>query len=355
MKKTRSKGPDSKKYRIFVNRFRHLFYQGMQKIFEVAGSWAWWRSWLLVLLGASIMGTAFVLFVNPYNFVPGGVYGMAIVMHNIFPSVQVGTFGYMFDVPLMLTALVIFGGNFGARTIVAAVYTPGFMNLLTRAVYPSEEAVEALDPATLLGGNLNLSNDLLVACLLGALLIGVGQGIVVRQQATTGGTDIVAMLLQKYVGIKFSTAIVFADGFVVLMGLLVVGLGLFVGTPDPTGWLLTIYSLLMIYASSRVLAYLLDGASYDKLLFIISDRHAELKRFILEDMDRSATYIRSRGMYTDRERDMIFLVVSRKEVRLVQQKIKQIDPKAFVVVTDAYDTYGEGFKPFPEDDQIQAE
>lgn len=301
------------------------------------------------------MGAAFVLFINPYNFVPGGVYGLAVVLHNIFPSIQVGTFGYMFDIPLMIAAVLIFGGKFGARTIVAAAYTPGFMNLLTTMVYPSREAVESLDPALLLGGNLNLSNDLMMAGLLGSILIGVGVGIVVRQQATTGGTDIVAMLLNKYCGIKFSSGVFYADGFVVLAGLLVIGFGLFVGEPDPSGWLLTIYSLLIIYASSRMLAYVLDGASYDKLLFIITDNHEELKRFILEDLERSATYIRARGMYTDAEREMIFLVISRKEVRQVQQKIKQFDPRAFLVVTDAYDTYGEGFKPFPDDDALQAE
>lgn len=301
------------------------------------------------------MGTAYVLFINPYNFVPGGVYGMAIVMHNIFPAIQVGTFGYMFDIPLMITALVLLGGKFGARTVMAAAYTPGFMNLLTHLVYPDEEAVEALDPAQLLGGNLNLADDLLVAALLGAILTGIGLGIVVRQQATSGGTDIVAMLLQKYTGLKFSTGIFYADGFVVVAGLLVIGFGLFIGQPDPSGWLLTIYSLVIIYVSSRVLAYMLDGASYDKLLFIITDHHAELKKFILEDLERSATYIRSRGMYTDAEREMIFLVISRKEVRRVQQQIKQIDPRAFLVVTDAYDTYGEGFKAFPEDGELQAE
>jgi len=328
---------------------------GMKQAFSAHKLWKTIRSWLLIFLGCSIMGTAFVLFINPYNFVPGGVYGMAIVLHNIFPSIQVGTFGYMFDIPLMITAVLIFGGKFGARTVAAAAYTPGFMNLLTTLVYPTQEAIESLDPALLLGGNLNLSNDLLVAGLLGSILIGVGMGIVVRQQATTGGTDIVAMLLNKYCGIKFSNAVLYADGFVVLAGLLVIGFGLFVGEPDPSGWLLTIYSLLIIYASSRVLAYMLDGASYDKLLFIITDHHEELKKFILEDLERSATYIRARGMYTEAERDMIFLVISRKEVRQVQQKIKKIDPRAFVVVTDAYDTYGEGFKAFPEDDVIQAE
>lgn len=319
------------------------------------GSWAWWRSWFLIFFGCSLMGAAFVLFINPYKFVPGGVYGMGIVLHNIFPSVQVGTFGYMFDVPLMISALLIFGGQFGMRTILAALYTPGFMNVLTRLVYPDEAAVEALDPAQLLGGHLDLSNDLLLTCLIGAVMIGVGQGLVVRQQATTGGTDIVAMLLQKFAGIKFSTGIFLADGFVVLSGLVVIGFGLGTDGASSSGWTLTLYSLLSIYISSRVVAYMLDGASYDKLLFIISDHHDQLKQFINGDLDRSATYIKSKGMYTDAERDMIFLVVSRKEVRQVQHKIKEIDPRAFVVVTDAYETFGEGFKPLPEKSDIQAE
>ena len=324
-------------------------------LLEPMGSWAWWRSWFLIFLGCSIMGAGFVLFINPYNFVPGGVYGMGIVLHNIFPSIQVGTFGYMFDIPLMLTAMMVFGGGFGTRTVLAALYTPGFMNILTRLIYPTPEAVESLDPALMLGGRLDLSDDLLLTCIMGAVAVGVGQGIVVRQQATTGGTDIVGMLLQKFAGIKFSTGIFLADGFVVLSGLLVIGFGLGTGDAASNGWMLTLYSLLTIYISSRVVAYLLDGASYDKLLFIISDHHEEIKRFIINDMERGATYLKGKGMFTDKSRDVIFLVISRKEVHLVQNRIREIDPRAFVVVTDAYETFGEGFKQFPDKNQIQAE
>ncbi|MEG0806778.1 MAG: YitT family protein [Alistipes sp.] len=324
-------------------------------LLEPMGSWAWWRSWFLIFFGCSVMGAGFVLFINPYNFVPGGVYGMGIVLHNIFPSIQVGTFGYMFDVPLMLTALFVFGGQFGTRTVLAALFTPGFMNILTQLVYPDAAAVHSLDPALLLGGRLDLSHDLLLTCIIGAVGVGVGQGLVVRNQATTGGTDIVAMLLQKYFGIKFSSGILLADGFVVMSGLVVIGFGLGLGEAAHNGWMLTLYSLITIYISSRVVAYLLDGASYDKLLFIISDHHQELKRFIIEDLDRSATYLKAKGMYTDAAKDMIFLVISRKEVHQVQHKIREIDPAAFVVVTDAYDTYGEGFKAFPDKDVIQAE
>ena len=223
----------------------------------------------------------------------------------------------------------------------------------------TQEALEALDPKQLFGGVIDLSNDLMLASLLGAVLIGLGVGLVLRNQATTGGTDIIAMYLQKFAKMKFSTGILLADSCVVLSGLLVIGFGVGSGADreavEGGSWLLSFYSLITIYVSSRVLAYVIDGASYDKLLFIISDHHEELKRFIIDDLDRSATYIKSKGMYTDSLRDMIFLVVSRKEVRLVQHKIKEIDPKAFVVVTDAYETFGEGFKQFPEKNEIQAE
>lgn len=328
-----------------------------KKLLDPMRSWSWWVSWIQLFVGCMIMGSGFVLFVNPYNFVPGGVYGAGIVLHNIFPSIQVGTFGYMFDIPLMITAIIIFGGQFGARTVIAALFTPGFMNVLTRLVYPDEAAVQSLDPSLLLGGSMNLSGDLLLTAIIGSALIGGGQGIVVRTQATTGGTDIVGMLLQKYCGIKFSTGIFLADAVVVLSGLVVIGFGFGTGeNAGDGGWVLTLYSLITIFLCSRVVARVIDGASYDKLLFIISDRNLiELRDYIMDDLERSATYIKAKGMYTDKEKEMIFLVVNRKEVKRVQKKIHQIDEKAFVVVTDAYDTFGEGFKQFPKEGEIEAE
>ena len=326
-------------------------------LLEPMGSWAWWRSWFLIFFGCSVMGAGFVLFVNPYNFVPGGVYGMGIVLHNIFPSIQVGTFGYMFDVPLMLVAMLVFGGQFGTRTVLAALYTPGFMNVLTRLVYPDAAAVESLDPSLLLNGRLDLSNDLLLTCVIGAVVIGVGQGIVVRQQATTGGTDIVAMLLQKFAGIKFSTGILLADGFVVLSGLAVIGFGL--GTASDStqpSWHLSFYSLISIFIISRVIAYMINGAKNDKLIFVISDHELQaLHQYILKDLDRTATCIKSSGLYTGKDKEMIFLVVSYQEVQGVKLKIKEADPRAFVVVTDAYDTFGEGWKQLPSPHEIYPE
>ena len=331
----------------------------LKALLEPVGTFAWWRSMFAIVLGCLIMAVGYSYFVSPYNIVPGGVYGMGIVLHNVFPSIQVGTFGYMIDVPLLASAIIVFGRQFGGRTLFAACLTPGLINLLSWIAFPNQEALEALDPKQLFGGVIDLSNDLMLASLLGAVLIGLGVGLVLRNQATTGGTDIIAMYLQKFAKMKFSTGILLADSCVVLSGLLVIGFGVGSGADreavEGGSWLLSFYSLITIYVSSRVLAYVIDGASYDKLLFIISENHhAELRDFIIEDMDRSCTYIKGKGMYTDQDREMIFVVVSRKEVHLVQNKVREIDPKAFMVVTDAYETFGEGFKQFPDKDTIQA-
>ena len=314
-------------------------------------------SWMGIFVGCSIMAIGFVFFINPYNFVPGGVYGASIVMHNLFPSIQVGTFGYMFDIPLLILSLVLLGAKLGARTIVASLFTPFVMNVLSELVYPTQEALQSLDPSMMLGGMLDLSDHLMLACLMGSVLIGVGCGIVVKSQATTGGTDIIAMILQKYANIRFSNGILIVDALVVAFGLLVIGFG--IGTADDStqpSWHLSFYSLIAIYVISRVLAYVINGAKDDKLVFVIgSGDMTEFNRFILEDLDRSATYIKSRGLYSNKEKEMLFLVVSHKEVTSVKHKIKEDDPRAFVVVTDAYDTFGEGWKQLPSKGEIQPE
>ena len=314
-------------------------------------------SWLSILLGCTIMAAGFVFFINPYNIVPGGVYGASIVLHNLFPSIQVGTFGYMLDVPLLILSVVLLGSKLGSRTLVAALSTPFIMNALTWLAYPSESALQALDLTQIAGGTLDLSNHLMLTTLMGAVVVGVGEGIVIRNRATTGGSDIVAMILQKYMHIKFSSGILLVDGIVVGLGLLVIGFGLggHAEGSQPS-WMLSFYSLIAIYVISRVLARVINGSKNDKLLFVISDlKLEELHRYILHHLDRTATCIKSSGLYTQREKQMIFLVVSYQEVSGVKQVIKEADPRAFVVVTDAYDTYGEGWKQLPDKGEIQPE
>ena len=314
-------------------------------------------AWASILLGCTILAAGFVFFINPYNIVPGGVYGASIVLHNLFPSIQVGTFGYMFDIPLLILSVILLGAKLGTRTIAAALITPLLMNIMSRFVYPTQEALERLDPTQLLGGTMNMSEHLMLTSIIGATVIGIGTGIVIRNQATTGGSDIVGMLLQKYCHIRFSRAILLVDATVVCFGLLVIGFG--IGSANDStqpSWHLSFYSLISIFVISRVIAYVINGEKNDKLIFIISNKNLpELRRYILEDLDRTATYIKSSGLYTREDEEMIFMVVSYKEVAGLKLKIKEADPRAFVVVTDAYDTFGEGWKQLPSAHELDPE
>lgn len=314
-------------------------------------------SWVNIFIGCTIMAAGFVFFINPYNIVPGGVYGASIVLHNLFPAIQVGTFGYMFDIPLLIISVLLLGSKLGGRTVAAALTTPFIMNVLSWLAYPTEEALHALDPAQLADGTMDMSNHLMLTTLMGAAVIGIGQGIVVRNQATTGGSDIVAMILQKFAHIKFSNAIFLVDGVVVAFGLVVIGFGIGdAGNAAQPSWHLSFYSLIAIFVCSRILSRVINGPKNDKLIFVISDHNLEsLHRYILKDLDRTATRIKSSGLYTGKDKEMIFLVISYKEVAGVKQSIKQADPRAFVVVTDAYDAFGEGWKQLPDKGEVQPE
>lgn len=285
------------------------------------------RQWLYVVVGAALLATAFVLFITPYRIVPGGVYGMGVVLNYLFPAIQVGTYGLAMDIPLLIIAFRIFGAKFGTKTIVAAVLTPVIMNALTWFA--------GTDPITMFGGKIDLSNDVLLSCIFGGTLMGAGVGLILKTHATSGGTDIVAMIVSKYLHMPISRAVLYVDSLVVLFGLVVLG-----------DWKLPLYSLVTIFVSSRVIDYIVDGGSGDKLLFILSQKHDRIRDYILGDLERGGTYIKASGMYTGDDKEMIFVVVSRREVSLMRDRIREVDPEAFMIVVDAHETLGEGFKTF---------
>lgn len=312
--------------------------------------------YLGILAGCFITSVAFVFLINPYKLVPGGVYGTSIVLHNLFPTFQVGTFGYMISIPLLIMSYFFLGKNIGARTLVASLVTPFMMNVLTTLAYPTQEAMQALDPEQLLGGNLNLSNDLILACIIGPVIVGIGEGIMMRCKATSGGSDIVAMLIHKYLRVRFTNALLAVDSAVIFFGLLVIGLGLGTETPAKNAWLLSGYSLICIVIMSKTVAYVISGEKNNKLIFIITDHDKwELRDFIIEKLDRTATVITSHGLYSQQDKATLMMVVRMKEVDEVTTAIGHIDPKAFVIVTDAYNTFGLRWKSFPQRHQLNLE
>ena len=154
------------------------------------------------------------------------------------------------------------------------------MNFISSLVYPSEEALQRLSSAEICGGNLDLSSDLILAAIVGPLIIGLGEGLIVKGKATSGGTDIIAMILHKYLRFRFSNALFGVDATVVFAGLLVIGMGVG-GHSSPHAWMLSLYSLICIFIMSRTVAYVASGSKNNKLLFIVADKeHTELLSLI---------------------------------------------------------------------------
>lgn len=311
--------------------------------------------YLSIVVGSCIVSVGFVLFINPYKFVPGGVFGASIVLHNLFPQLQVGTFSYMISIPLLILSYFFLGKGIGLKTLFATLITPLIMNGLSSLVYPSAEALQSLDPAQLLGGVLNLSDHLIVAAIIGPVLVGAGSAFIVGRGATTGGTDIIAMILQKYLRVRFSNALICTDGIIVLVGLLVIGFGVGTGHGPEGGssCILSLYSLLCIFLMSKTLSYVVSGTKEDKIVFIITKkRNEQLRQFILDNIDRTATILNSEGLYSLEPNSTFFMVVPLRQVESITTAIRDFDPNAFVVVTDAYDAYGKRWKAFPDKNTI---
>lgn len=288
--------------------------------------------WILLLVGAFFIAAGFALFTNPYKIIPGGVYGLGRIFHHLIPAIPTGTFGLMMDVPLIITAFIVFGKGFGSKTIISAVTTPLFMNMITK--YIGEDPT---DGVCLLSQYLNFSDNVLMAAIYGGLLIGLGIGLTLRTGATSGGTDIVSMLVVKFAHIKFSTAMIIIESTIILVGMFVLG-----------DWKLPLYSLIAIFVSTKMIDFTLEGANSDKALFILTDKQEQLRKYILYDLDRGATIIKAMGAYTRADKEMIFVVVSRRQVTPMKEMIHKLDPHAFVVMVDASETIGDGFKTFEQ-------
>ena len=275
----------------------------------------------LIVLGAFILATGYVFFINPYNIVPGGVYGIGIVVHYLIPWIPVGAFGLAVNIPLTIIGIRILGPRFGVKTVVGMVLASVFMDGLTFFVGEN-------DP-------LNLADELLLSCIFGAILIGLGLGLIFRARATSGGSDIIAMILNKYTQGSVGQLLIIVDSIIVLIGLIVF-----------KDWKIPLYSWLVIYITGQVIDIVLKGINYDTAMMIISKEHIQIKSKILDDLERGGTYLQGKGMYTGEEKNVIFVVVSRRELAILKNMIRQIDPDAFVTVLDTREILGEGFRPW---------
>lgn len=275
------------------------------------------EAYIKIVLGTGIMGLAIKCIYDPISLVTGGFTGVAILVKKLTETFVTGGIPLWLtnlglNIPVFIVAWRLKGKKFIGRTAVSTI-------LLSVWLYVIPEA--------------NLVNgDYILAAIFGGVLTGIGLGMILWANATTGGTDMVAALIQiKLKHYSIAQILQVLDGIIVLIGLYVFGL-------QPA-----LYAIVAIFIVSKVTDTMLEGMKFSKAAYIITDHYEEVARMIMTELDRGVTGLEARGMYSGDKKCMLYCVVSKKEIVSLKELVTRIDRNAFVIVGDVREVLGEGF------------
>ncbi len=295
--------------------------------------------YFFITFGAALMGISLGVFLIDAKVVPGGASGLAMALHYLSGNkIPVGVTLWIINIPLFLWGLKELGKDFGARTFYAFTLCSLFTDMFRGDLF----GIKFLALSNLPAIRALQHNDFLFTVLCGAVTLGVGLGIIFKFKGTSAGSDIVASIMQKRWGIKPGQAIMLIDFFVILLAGIIIGVkGL---ADDKSALTLTLYAFFLLYISSRLIDVIIDGFDYARAVYVTSDKHQEIGDAIMAKMNRGVTGIKSRGLYSDVEREMIMAVVPIKELETLKRLVKAIDPSAFMVIANTHEVLGEGFR-----------
>ncbi len=275
------------------------------------------KRFLMVFVGVTLIALAVNLVFEPMNLVTGGVSGLAIVVKRwtepfIDGGLPIWLFTIILNVPLFIYTFIVKGAKY---IIYALMGTVGFIVALM--IIPLFDVQ---------------FDDMLLGAIIGGTINGLGIGMVFSEKSSTGGTDLLATLIHDHKRhLSIPQILIVIDGFVVLTGAIVFGLGN------------ALYAIIAIYISSKVSDGILEGLKFAKMAYIISDKTDDIAKEIMVKLDRGVTGIYAKGMYSQQDRNMLVCVVSKKEIIVITDISKKIDPKSFIVVSDVREVLGEGF------------
>lgn len=277
-------------------------------------------SYILIFIGTGILAISIQNFYDPIGLVTGGFTGLAIVIKAFTSSFIEGGIplwltNVILNIPVFILGYIFKGKKFVGRTIFGAVMLSVWLYII-----PAADLTQG---------------DYLLAAIFGAIFSGGGIGIVLRGHATTGGTDMVAALLQlKMKHYSVAQIMQILDGAVVVIGMYQFGL-------RPA-----MYAMIAIFVTTKISDAILEGFKYSKAAYIITDQYEEVASRIMKDLDRGVTGLTATGMYTHQGRCVLYCVVSKKEIVSVKELVAEIDPDAFFIVSDVREVLGEGFQEY---------
>ena len=277
------------------------------------------RDYTLIVLGSVLLAVSMHLFFIPHQLVAGGLSGTAQLINN-FTGWPIGTVSFVLNIPLFVLGWFYLGGH----------------RFLARTVFSSFVFAVVLDGLQLLWPDVVITDDLALNALYGGVTAGVAVGLIFRARATSGGTDILARMLERKFGTPLSQAYLYTDGIVVFLA----GLAF--------GWERALYAVIALYVGGVLVEVTLNGSNIMRVATIITTEPQAVADRILADMERGVTEWSGRGMYTGTERHILLCAVSRTDTVMLKAIIHEADPHAFVIIGQAQEVFGEGFRSLKE-------
>lgn len=273
------------------------------------------KDYVITSIGALIVAVGICFFLIPADLATGGITGLAMIINNLFPVISIGQVLLVLNIILFIVGFITIGKAFGAKTIYASF-------LLSGIIYLFDTFVKIEQP---------LVDDLFVNLIVGILIQGIGLGIVFNQDASTGGTDIIAKVLNKYFNLEIGKALLMADFVVVSLAAYSFGIEL------------AIYAFLGIIMNGLIIDTAIEGFNLKVSVSIISKETDAIQKFIVDKLERGATIYTAKGAYTMRDKEIVTSVMDKKEFIKLKTFIKQLDPDAFVMISNVREVLGEGF------------
>jgi uncharacterized membrane-anchored protein YitT (DUF2179 family) len=287
----------------------------------------WLSAYMYLIVGSIIFAVSDILFVVPYNLAPGGVYGIATVLNTLYEW-KISYCTFAMEIPLIIIGTIILGPRFGIKTIISIITIIGTVWVMETYISPDYAKV---------------ITDPMLNTIVAGVFYGIAIGMIFKSRATSGGSDIIAMIFAKYTKMSLGKLVMIVDGLIVLFTLI---------QPTETGaigWEFAIYSLIIIFIEGKIIDMVVGGADYHKTVMIITDKYESIAQKINNDLKRGATIFKGNGAYSGSEKKMVYSVMSRRELEILKLHINEVDPKAFVNVSESKEIIGEGFKSLDEE------
>ena len=301
-------------------------------------------AYALLVIGSALFAIGDVMFVNPYLMAPGGTYGLSNVFNTLWPW-KISLYAICMDIPLLIIGTWILGPKFGIKTIISTVLI-FFFTLFLESWWGynpviHDGAITATGAPSMVeiphhGGF--FQPDYFLNTVVAGIIYGLAIGLIFRSGATSGGSDIISMILHKYTKISLGTLVMIVDGIITLVTLVAFG-----------DIRLPIYSIIVIFIEGKVIDFVVDGMKSYRTMFIITDNPEPIRNYVINEIKRGGTCLTGTGLYRGTEHQMLYVTMDRAGMLKLRSALHEIDPKAFVNIMESSEILGEGFRMLPQE------